>query len=487
MQREKSRLESEVSKLSAKEENQHQVDVGQLTYNLETAEENLKLANSRNSLLGHEIESLTQELEQIKLHPQSLSIEGDGHALIKKIEAERDSCREQLKRLKQQMIQMQEDQEAALHWRVEAEVKLALEGFKKKINSDGGASKQELTALQKELQTAQEELKSYKAQVELKDAELLNLQIALGELTYHGEAADKLRRDLRAAQENIKALQDEILDGKAAVAEAQSARKAAEASADEAHQSMTQQRDKIQHLEKSLFSVKKELLDASQKLRRIGDDAGSMVDRRLVVQLLVTYLEKRHERDALEVMARMLGFTEEEKRRVHISAGGRGLLGSVAGGTLALVKGGMSVATLGLLDRGLNSKTGSQLADQWVDFLTKDTDAASQEDPLSYLQKGIPPGLDKESVKMTSSEASVSMQTYEDDGRRPQSYTMHRHSPTPSSRSEGVETPVTGYGLSQSAASEVRMPSRPLHQLPKTNMPSFRDFMEKQQHSRSDG
>ena len=102
------------------------------------------------------------------------------------------------------MFKKQEDQLASLHWRLEAEVKLALEDFKKDHNSDSSGFKQELSVLQKDFDLANDELKHCKAQLQQKESELTNLQIALGELAYHGEAADKLRRDLRAAHEQIK-------------------------------------------------------------------------------------------------------------------------------------------------------------------------------------------------------------------------------------------------------------------------------------------
>ena len=500
-ERQRTELEAEVQRLRSADRPDDVADVAKVTYDLEAATENLKLAESRNSILTHEVDLLTQELEQLKHRqsipaPQASDTSEDTVSMLRKLESERDSCREQLKRLKQQMIQMQEDQEASLHWRIDAEVKLALEDFKKKFSNEDGTLRSEATELQEELESTKKEHKQCLTQIEQKDAELMNLQIALGELTYHGEAADKLRRDLRSAQEHIQALKDEVLDGKAAVAEAASARKAAEASADEAHRHMADQAEKMHRLENDIFAVKKDLLDASQQLRRMGNDEGSMVDRRLVVQLLVTYLEKRHEKDALDVMARMLGFTEDEKRRVGASVSGRGLLGSVTGGTLALVKGGMSVATFGLLNRGLKSEAGSQLADQWVEFLTKETDPLGQEDPLSYLQKGAQQHHtssteDRESTRMTLSEASMSQNTVsrteEIVGRRPLSGAVPQQtSPTFSSRSEGRRTPVPNPAAPVQTYLPDPSASRMPNPFPKTPMPTFKDFMERQKDAPSD-
>ena len=56
--------------------------------------------------------------------------------------------------------------------------------------------------------------------------------------------------------------------------------------------------------------LRRALAEASRQLRLAHSDAGSMVDRRIVTKLLVTYIERgRADRDVLGLMARMLGFT----------------------------------------------------------------------------------------------------------------------------------------------------------------------------------
>eukprot|EP00210_Caulerpa_lentillifera_P006870 g6567.t1 len=466
-QRVKTELESVKTRYLADGE---ELDLTQMSYDLESATENLKLARTRNSLLTHELESLNKELEDIKQTQsivESTKTESMDPELIQKLQNERDSFKEQLKRLKQQLIQMEEDQEASIHWRIDAEVKLALEAYKQQ--QENFPNKTELeSALEQERKISED----FRIQCETKTQEISNLQIALGELTYHGEAADKLRRDLRAAQDQIQNLNDQLMDRQASIAESNSARRAAEAAADEAHQQITNSEQKIRNLETSLFTTKKELLEVSQKLQQMGNDASSSVDRRLVVQLLVAYLEKRHSKDALEVMARMLGFTEEEKNRIGVKSTTRGFLGSVAGGTLALVKGGMSVATLGLLDRGLNSKAGSQLADEWVEFLTKDEDLKTpqEQDPLAYLQQGL------DSPKRQSMPQSPH-----------QYYSRTSHSPSLSSRSEvaNVSTNAVGIG-SESRVQNWRNTTTGGNSTVSTlqpfsgSIPSFKDYIEQQ-------
>jgi len=125
-----------------------------------------------------------------------------GRALqAEKAEAER--LRAQLARLKEQLIRGQDDEEEAMSWRIEAEVRAAQEAAARReaelvrqleearataraaAAADGGA------ALQEALQA--------------RETELANLQAALGEMSYEVEAAEKLRSELREAREGAAA------------------------------------------------------------------------------------------------------------------------------------------------------------------------------------------------------------------------------------------------------------------------------------------
>lgn len=66
MEEERQRLETEVQRFMEMKEKEGQVDVTQLLSDLEASKENLRLLESRNSLMSLEIESLTQELTQMR-------------------------------------------------------------------------------------------------------------------------------------------------------------------------------------------------------------------------------------------------------------------------------------------------------------------------------------------------------------------------------------------------------------------------------------
>ncbi|GMH32187.1 hypothetical protein BSKO_00021 [Bryopsis sp. KO-2023] len=326
------------------------------------------------------------------------------------LELEKNRLKEQLNRLKRQMLSMQEDQEASIGWRIDAEVKLAVEEALRKEAETGGHLNEKIEALETSVAKYEADCKSMEKLIEQKDVEIINLQSALGELTFHSEAAEKLRKEMRVAKEQIDDLKDQLGHARSEVAEAQSARRAAEATADRANKSLTLAKEHESGLETEAVNLKRALLETSNRVTSLNEDAGSMVDRRLVVKLLVTYLERRNNREVLALMAKMLHFTDEEKARVGLDGHGRrGIVGALAGGTMALVRGGVSVATLGMIGgSGQNVKPGESLADRWVEFLLKEAEVDGadrrdfRQDPMTLLKEENPFGKETAVVEQIS-------------------------------------------------------------------------------------
>lgn len=189
----------------------------------------------------------------------------------------------------------------------------------------------------------------------------------------------------------------------------------------------------------------------------MNEDAGAMIDRRLVVKLLVTYLERRNSQEALGLMAKMLHFTDEEKKRVGLDGSRRGLVGALTGGTMALVRGGVSVATLGMYGRsGTDTKPGESLADRWVEFLLKEAEVSTEnrrdfrQDPLTLLKDEDPFG-----TKSPATASATTRMNHEDAGmindRLPPPRSVVASSPTPSSAFPGAQAPQgQGYTLPSS-------------------------------------
>ncbi|CAD7695117.1 unnamed protein product [Ostreobium quekettii] len=285
-------------------------------------EECSKLA-AENGRLQDESQKLRSQIHGLSLEKQRLEAGSEAHlAEVGTASADADRTKQQLNRLKKQMMQMQEDQESQLSWRVDAEVKLALEEHKKQEASVVAKLSKELTDVQSALEVAvtrskqwEKENSEWRDASTQKDKEISNLHTALGELTYQSEAADNLRRSLNQSKAEVDSLRLELQNAQASMHEAQSSRRAAENAADMAQKSLQKLEDKARAVREENIRLKRALEESVRKITDINQNSDSMVDRRVVVKLLVTYIERRNSRDVLALMSRMLGFTEEEQKR----------------------------------------------------------------------------------------------------------------------------------------------------------------------------
>ncbi|MFS7925090.1 hypothetical protein Hanom_Chr04g00280371 [Helianthus anomalus] len=95
--------------------------------------------------------------------------------------------------------------------------------------------------------------------------------------------------------------------------------------------------------------------------------------RRIVIKLLVTYFQRNHSKEVLDLMVRMLGFSEEEKQRIGVAqqGAGKGVVRGVFGLPGRLVGGiiGGTPTTDNLPNAALDNQS---FADMWVDFLLKE-------------------------------------------------------------------------------------------------------------------
>merc|ERR1712130_763322 len=108
------------------------------------------------------------------------------------------------------------------------------------------------------------------------------------------------------------------------------------------------------------------------QLSSFGSSEQDFVDKRLVTKLFVNYLSapnKDKKREILQVMSRILNFTEEDEQKTGLADGGRGRWGSMIpffGG------GGNSSAS--------SNTASSNLVNLWVEFLLKESERAENEE-----------------------------------------------------------------------------------------------------------
>eukprot|EP00803_Ostreobium_quekettii_P010356 evm.model.scf_81.12 EVM.evm.TU.scf_81.12 scf_81:135063-142536(-) len=130
--------------------------------------------------LTSQVEGLLHEKQNLETGVATLTAEVEAAC------ADAERTKQQLSRLKQQMIQIQEDQESQLNWRVDAEVKVALEEHQRQQMSADGRLGKELEEVRSALETATarcEELErengEWRDASEQKDKEISNLHTAL--------------------------------------------------------------------------------------------------------------------------------------------------------------------------------------------------------------------------------------------------------------------------------------------------------------------
>ena len=86
-----------------------------------------------------------------------------------------------------------------------------------------------------------------------------------------------------------------------------------------AEQRQVEGRERTTQLTDEVALLRKALEQSMIRMNRMTSDNGFAVDRRIVVKLLITYFQRGHSREVLDLMARMLEFSEEEKERVGLA------------------------------------------------------------------------------------------------------------------------------------------------------------------------
>eukprot|EP00887_Chlorella_sp_A99_P007773 scaffold20.g7773.t1 len=287
-------------------------------------------------------------------------------------EADKAAARQQLGRLKQQMLREQEDEEEKIRWRVEAEVKLAVERLQR-IGAAPGAGPElaraleEAAAARQRVKQLEADMAKWEAAVAERDAELQNLQRALGELSYESDAGalgrlthphaartERLRGEMRALQAEAHSLRDALDTEHLAQLRLEQAREAAEGAAAAAAAQVASAREAEGRAAAEVLGLRGQLAEAQRRLAAATTDSGTMIDRRIVVKMLITYFERNHSPEVLDLMASMLSFTEEEKARIQASQRRRG---------------GRKATSLASDVQHANGGAPASLADAWLDFL----------------------------------------------------------------------------------------------------------------------
>ncbi|PIN20186.1 hypothetical protein CDL12_07148 [Handroanthus impetiginosus] len=273
---------------------------------------------------------------------------------------EKDKALQELNRLKQHLLEKESEESEKMdedskiieelreineHQRIQI---LRLEqALKQAIGSQEEiklSRSQELKKAKETIDELNRKLTSCLSTIDAKNVEVLNLQTALGQYYAEIEAKERLVEELSVAKE-------------------ESAR-------------LTKQ---LKKLEEDNEKLRRALEQSMTRLNRMSVDSDFLVDRRIVIKLLVTYFQRNHSKEVLDLMVRMLGFSDEDKQRIGVAQQGAGkgvvrgvlgLPGRLVGGILG---GGSAEAHTSM------ASDNQSFADLWVDFLLKETEREKRE------------------------------------------------------------------------------------------------------------
>ncbi|KAI4303388.1 hypothetical protein MLD38_039028 [Melastoma candidum] len=219
--------------------------------------------------------------------------------------------------------------------------------------------------------------------VEAKNMEILNLQTALGQYYAEIEAKGRLERDLTLAREESMKF-SELLKGAENMAIAsQREKEEILGKLSDAEKALIEGNNRVNKLEDDNAKLRRVVEQSMTRLNRMSVDSDYLVDRRIVIKLLVTYFQRNHSKEVLDLMVRMLGFSEEDKQRIGVAQHGagkgvvRGVLG-IPGRLVGGILGGSSA------EAPINMVSDNQsIADLWVDFLLSESEEREKRDRLA--------------------------------------------------------------------------------------------------------
>ncbi|XP_015584426.1 golgin candidate 4 isoform X2 [Ricinus communis] len=308
---------------------------------------------------------------------------------LKETRHERDKALQELSRLKQHLLdkeneeseKMDEDSKIIEELRENNEYQKAQVLHLEKALKQAIANQEEVRMINNnEIQKSKEiiedlnkKLANCMSIIDSKNVELLNLQTALGQYFAEIEAKEQLERNLALAREETAKLSELLKDAEQGTEALKKEKEKILAKLSHNERTLAEGKNRVNKLEEDNAKLRRVLEQSMSRLNRMSVDSDFLVDRRIVIKLLVTYFQRNHSKEVLDLMVRMLGFSNEDKQRIGIAQqGGRGVVRGVLGLPGRLVGGILGGSSS---DAHANAASENQsFADLWVDFLLKQTE-----------------------------------------------------------------------------------------------------------------
>ncbi|KAL6493988.1 hypothetical protein OROGR_031897 [Orobanche gracilis] len=301
---------------------------------------------------------------------------------------ERDKVLHELNRLKQHLLEkMDEDSKIIEELReINEHQRVQISRLKKALKQALGIQEEikmsNINELKRAIETIDElnrKLAGCMSTIDSKNMEVLNLQTALGQHYAEIEAKERLSEELLVAREESTRVMKQLKEAHSQAEESQREKEDIIGKLSQAERILDDGKNRVKKLEEDNEKLRRALEQSMTRLNRMSVDSDFFVDRRIVIKLLATYFQKNHSKEVLDLMARMLGFSEEDKQRIGVAqqGAGKGVVRGVLGFPGRLVGGILGVGTADG-QAGVASDDQS-FADLWVDFLLKETEREKRE------------------------------------------------------------------------------------------------------------
>ena len=300
-------------------------------------------------------------------------------------DAEIEKNQKELVRLRHHLLELEEEDDAKAE-----EAELNAEALVREREEEHAATVNDLTA---RLAAAERELEVTRRAVDAKDRELANLQVAMDIFNTDEEARGRLSLEAQALREKNAHLAAELVVAKEQVTAANARASGAECDARAEKERADAAAAETQRAIGEAGKARQALQQSMQQAKHLMASSTELLDKRIVSKLLLTYFEREQSPDVLELMARMLNMSEDEKSKMGLgerAAAKPGLIRSVATAPVRVAFGALgfagTVAKTALqspvhVARALTPEEEKQtVADQWVEFLLSQMDAADEDE-----------------------------------------------------------------------------------------------------------
>lgn len=402
------------------------------------------------------------DLEKVKEEMDSLK------RALQDASREREKAVQDLARLKQHLLdkdledqeKMDEDSKLIEELRVVCEQQRAhIMQLERALKVEMAKQEENKKIISEEHQRSNEQIEDLKyklgscmSALESKNVELLNLQTALGQYYAESEAKERLGGDLAVAREELSKLSESLKVANQTIEISRREKEDIATKLSQAERMLADGKRSMQKLEDDNSRLRRALEQSMTTVNRMSLDSDNSVDRRIVIKLLVTYFQRNHSKEVLDLMVRMLGFSDEDKQRIGFAQNnaGKGVVRGVLGLPGRLVGGIVGGGPSGKSTQA--SQDSQSFADLWVDFLLKETEEREKREASEAARQS-----QEESHTATGPSTSLSIQ-------QPPQHPANL-APGPSTRSHLLGRPDSEFStvpLASSSYSSVPTPfSRP--------------------------